>query len=342
MYLPGYNVKVIGKPIGGRGEPVVDGDLDNVCWENKPNEGPCPPDAIRGRDGLEDVPLPASEIFKPEKGAGRWGKQSQDRLNRRRQAATRKKFRKDAFGRNKPLKREDMLKAIEDGEVSSPEFLKKMRDMLDFRMLGREQARSFVQGATLAGGDKADPRSRLYDRPAILVWGKLYLPDGRPAGSFERVFFPEEGSVKHEYLQVDDRFKGSGIGGDFTAESEEIYPRAGFDKVKVTAALSEGPFIWAAKGFDWTDDKEREKFLDTLEIETMIEEQNLTDGDPLKYFDSKEEIDMVLELIDKARGQKFDDAERVRPIDFTFSKGVRNFLTDENVEKRSWNGIKYL
>jgi hypothetical protein len=346
MYLLGYNIKVIGRPIGGRDEPVVDGDLDQVCWENKPNEGPCPPDAIQGRP--EKKPLPATEITRPDANAGRWDKQSEDRLNRRRLAATRKKFRKDRYGKTKAVKASEMLKAMKDGEVGSNDFVKKLKDMLDFRMLGREQARSVVEGAFVVGGEGApelidEPDNIWYDRPAIFVYGQIVLPNGTSAGKFLRTFFPEEGTVKHEELVLDQNLRGSGIGGDFIAESEEAYLRAGFDKVEVSAGLEDGPFVWAAKGFDWKNDKNRDRFLDTLEIETMIEEQNLNDGEPLKYFDSKEEIDKILELVDTARGQDFDDEERVRPFDFTFSAVVRKILTDKKgVDKRSWDGVKRL
>jgi hypothetical protein len=47
VHLYNYKVKVVGRPIGGRDEPVVDGDLDQVCWEGTSREAPCPPDALR-------------------------------------------------------------------------------------------------------------------------------------------------------------------------------------------------------------------------------------------------------------------------------------------------------
>lgn len=62
MFLYNLEIKIIGGPIGSRGKPVVDGDLDNVCWENKPNEGPCPPNAIRSRP----KPLRSANMMRPD------------------------------------------------------------------------------------------------------------------------------------------------------------------------------------------------------------------------------------------------------------------------------------
>ena len=61
-----------------------------------------------------------------------------------------------------------------------------------------------------------------------------------------------------------------------------------------------------------------------------------------KNISTKEDIEEILKLIEEAREQSFDDEDRIRPFDFTYSSGVRNILTDKKIEKRAWQGVKRL
>jgi GNAT superfamily N-acetyltransferase len=200
-----------------------------------------------------------------------------------------------------------------------------------------------------AGGDPApeiidEPDNLLYDRPAILINGEIWERgrDGDKIGHFERVLFPEEGIVEHAMLSLLPEYKGDGTGGDFLLETEEMYRRAGFKKIKLLAGLDDGPYVWAAKGFDWFKEKERTRFLDVLELEAELDQERLDFDEEPVYFESAEEIREMLRLIQAARNQEFDDEDRIRPFDFTFSDGVRKILTDPQVKGRSWVGIKNL
>lgn len=85
--------------------------------------------------------------------------------------------------------------------------------------------------------------------------GRVLGPDGKTAGSFTRVFM-KSGSgytVKHEFLRLNDEYKGNGFSTAFSKFSEDFYRSSGVSEITVDAALQDGAYTWAKAGYTWSE-----------------------------------------------------------------------------------------
>lgn len=100
-------------------------------------------------------------------------------------------------------------------------------------------------------------------RPATVTFsGKILDSAGRTAGTFTRTLNRESDGrlwVYHNYFAMKEDAQGGGFGTPFIEASFDLYREWGADHVAVTAALTNGPYMWALRGFDFTNTSDRTK-----------------------------------------------------------------------------------
>jgi GNAT superfamily N-acetyltransferase len=62
-------------------------------------------------------------------------------------------------------------------------------------------------------------------------------------------------SVEHNFLRLNEEYRGLGFGGKFLQQSEDYYVAKGFTHITLNAGLEDGARHWANSGFDWNRDK---------------------------------------------------------------------------------------
>lgn len=94
----------------------------------------------------------------------------------------------------------------------------------------------------------------------VSVNGQFY--EGRtPVGNINRVLTIDvDGKikVKHDYFALDESVQGTGLGGKITRGLDGLYRDLGVSEVRVNAALSNGPYMWAMHGFEFENSSARE------------------------------------------------------------------------------------
>jgi hypothetical protein len=100
-------------------------------------------------------------------------------------------------------------------------------------------------------------------RPATITFtGKILDSSGRAAGTFTRTLNRDSDGklwVYHNYFKMNEDAQGGGFGTPFIEASFDLYREWGADHVDVTAALTNGPYMWALRGFDFTSTADRTK-----------------------------------------------------------------------------------
>lgn len=82
--------------------------------------------------------------------------------------------------------------------------------------------------------------------------------DGRAAGSFHRIIDPSSGTARHEFLKLQEEFRGQRFASTFNRNLEAWYRANGIRQIRLHAALDVGGYAWARAGYDWEPNKEDE------------------------------------------------------------------------------------
>ena len=325
MNFSELKIKVLGPTLKPRrpGVDLIDGDGDGLCEESEGLGVPCPPKLLRER--IQQM----------------WDQRQAKRLERRRANLKRAQERRDPWGKRTPLSVDAIRRAAQAGQYSVIEG--EMKRVFEIEDLGGiEGARSVVDEVYGLGNlpDSRDPAFPDSYGVAIKVDGRILDEDDNQIGEFTRIILPEKKAMYHDYLKINNDQKGQGVGSDFITATEGRYHRMGFEDTMVTAALDDGPYTWAVAGFDWADEKQRNRFLGY-----MLD--NITDyrsGKRPNLFESQQEALELEALVLRAMDEDFNDPNRLTPYIFTLYKGAREGLTKQSynraVDSRSWEGIR--
>jgi len=255
-------IKALGRSIGGaaRGQVVsdIDGDGDGF---------------VTGPDGKDNIPAPIAQATEAVKKV--WDSQLKKQLadDERRsikaaQAANRKPV---AIG----------LERLHSALIGA----RRRDEVRDAQLMVHGFAKSIFELDGL--GDNGEYKSRLLaPRDAITIFGDTFkgadMPDralhvkvngeivdrnGNRVGIWERKLFLDSENVKgephvyHESLVIFEKFRGSGVGADFTLASEARYKQAGMKSIYLNAGLSGGAYAWSRAGYTFVDDNERKRFV---------------------------------------------------------------------------------
>jgi len=302
------------------GDQPKDGDGDGLIYDNTPRERPAP------------INFPGSINFPgfvPEQLSETWSKIHQDGLDRRREAARKRGL---ASG-PRPNVRE-IRDALQNYDIDFIDAV--ARQMFEHEGLGRDGTyRSEVTDVSTENSDAG------YQR--IVVEGLIYDDSGEEVGYFIRNIEPfgddenEEPAIYHEELDMksgSEDARGLGIGSSFTLASELEYAAHGFGRIHLTAALADGPRVWARDDYDWQTPDDRQNFL--LGILRQI------NANPNKYFSGPLPLRLIerkayRKMIEEALNEDFDDPDRLRPVHFALSPAFKDIMNDA----RKGSGVRY-
>lgn len=88
----------------------------------------------------------------------------------------------------------------------------------------------------------------------LIITGEICDGPGEPVGTSDRTFFRDAQGylvVQNDYLVLEPAAQGRGFATALYDELEKYYIRSGVDVIKVHAALDNGGYTWARRGFDW-------------------------------------------------------------------------------------------
>lgn len=166
------------------------------------------------------------------------------------------------------------------------------------------------------------------------------IPSGEPVGSATRVLNISEGSVYNDNMRIYDQFRGDQISTAMAARNEQIFALLGVDQIEVSAASSQsmnGATHWPKVGFNWKDPGEREYFIDQIEEALnyfSAEIQDNPDELPMVWgirngqdvsiplFASREEAEILMSLVQRARSERFDEDEALTAGDLVNWSGA--------------------
>lgn len=286
---------------GGDDEPK-DGDGDGLVDDGTPKERPAP------IDFPQYVPAQVSEL---------WGQSHQQSMDKRLEAARRRRLPKGP--------RPSMGEIIEAFNNDDIDFIETLgRQLFEHEKLGKDGTyRSEVSNVSMEitddGVQMAVIEGRIYDDSGIEVG--YFIRDIQPFGDADSLNTP---SIYHEELDMrmsSDDVRGQGIGSSFIIASELEYAAHGFERIHLTAGLSDGPRVWARDGYDWKDGGEREEFL--LPILRQLNENGGS-----KYFSSPEELKAYRDMIQEALSQDFNDLDRLTPLHFALAPKFQQIVDD--------------
>lgn len=167
---------------------------------------------------------------------------------------------------------EDIYPALFVGDQLKSDFVRKMQEA----DLGGWRIRNVTFSQAVNGNSSDLLRSAQNiimnggDLPHLqaMLTGSIYDEQGRPVGTFTRVFHREPNGkmyVYHQYFKLtDESAQGNGFGSKFMDASFQLYDSWGFDRAEVTAGLDNGPYMWGITGFDFTNENDRESKLSHL------------------------------------------------------------------------------
>lgn len=88
------------------------------------------------------------------------------------------------------------------------------------------------------------------DDDSISIYGSIFDNDGMEGvGQFQRTI-RRDGSVSHDWLEVDDRFQKSGLARSMMRDVIPKYQEMGLSRIELEAGLSVGGYAWAKHGFE--------------------------------------------------------------------------------------------
>jgi GNAT superfamily N-acetyltransferase len=198
-------------------------------------------------------------------------------------------------------------------------------------------------------------------RRAFYLRGKIN--DGTDdIGTFDRTIRAiqkDDGSivlyVDHDSLFIRDSYQGQGIGTAFNSELERIYRELGVSYIQTNASSSGGHYRtkyigathWPRSGFDWSDDFNKQEYIRVLDYlmepdpeseemmpSSMAYVEGLSSGPPpvgtdrfdIAYFSSVEEWENFVEAMEQARGESFDDENRIVAGDLVRWDGADDYF----------------
>lgn len=95
------------------------------------------------------------------------------------------------------------------------------------------------------------------------VKGYIFKEDGKTVvGMFERDFVESE--VYHTSFKLAESLQNQGFGTKFYKHSEDQYVENGIKRINLDANMEVGGYAWARMGFDFKDEDERTKFINSF------------------------------------------------------------------------------
>ena len=116
----------------------------------------------------------------------------------------------------------------------------------------------------------------------IKVFIDINDSSGQKIGSMFRTFSRKEGilSVTHQSFSLEKKFQGKGIATDIIEHSENEYEKLGVNAITLTASDRIGGYIWARQGYDFRNDKEKDRIQNLLKKSvTKLHEKGMISGD---------------------------------------------------------------
>lgn len=101
------------------------------------------------------------------------------------------------------------------------------------------------------------------DDEGVKLEFSFYSDEGDAVGTCTRTL-KWDGSVYHDFLELEKPFRGSGTAYSWNRNNDAWYLANGFDHIDVHAALSEGGYQWASDFFTMPDEV-REEFIEAIE-----------------------------------------------------------------------------
>lgn len=101
-----------------------------------------------------------------------------------------------------------------------------------------------------------------FDATTVEITGDVVAPDGSLAGTIVRKLTRDSNgtlSVYHSYFKLLESHQGKGLGRAVVETSFDFYRTLGVSRVDVTAALDNGPYMWALMDFNFTRNDQRLK-----------------------------------------------------------------------------------
>jgi hypothetical protein len=359
--LTGLEVKILGAPIGGLGDPSdFDGDGDGF---------------LTGPDGRDNIPAP-TQVVDNLKGA--WNK-----LREKKMAGDEARAIKAAnlVKGKKPKTPQEINQLLRGARTREDvvEARKNVREWAEsifaFDGLGDDGSNKVVifkgkTGVNIVGRKREVPsvNDQDPDEPYlhIRISGKIVDKDGKEVGLFERrVFLDDYNAAKkphiyNEILRMQPEARGKGIGADFTLASEAQYAAMGLDEMRLNAGLADGVYTWLRAGYRFKNDKERIDFAETIEkrYQAMLKDagskENLIKGGfmtsvggrafdddktvkmPEPLFESMEQLELFLKFLGRAKGSPQGSDREIPPAAFTlfgdFSKRLMRGMNNDLVK----------
>ena len=187
--------------------------------------------------------------------------------------------------------------------------------------------------------------------------GKIYNESGEEVGFFDRTFVPDEATVYHDHLKLEEGTRGSQISGILNSRNEIMYQEMGYETIALGALSGQdynGATHWPKLGYDWLDEDQKELGLravedaltefalaikenpDALPMMTKVIEDK---DDPdiktevrIPIFASREEAESVALLIAIARDQEFGDSDGLTAGDFVNWSGAELFFQQKGIQ----------
>ena len=114
----------------------------------------------------------------------------------------------------------------------------------------------------------------------VFIAGEIFDGPGTQVGISERTFFRDANGylvVNNDYLALDAAAQGQGFATALYNELEDYYRRSGVDVITIHAALDNGGFTWARRGFDWDPRQLAASFADVREHINQLIDDPATD-----------------------------------------------------------------
>lgn len=328
------DVKAIGAPIGGRkptGAPR-DGDGDGICYEST-TPRPCPPGVASGTR-LPRGYTAAEQVMS----RGRREAEIANILESRKikTAVSSERARTNNPGRREIGRQisEEINKTVNANrrkwrngeELPSGRIHQLITEAYKMKGLGlNEQGRIDLIDVTIKWWEDPTPGKIGYLQVDVngLFFDSPTTGSKSSSGMFARTFRfyagTDEVEVDHDNLSLVTPTKdvrGGQVGSDFANVSSDLYDGMNVSSIEVDS-IENGSYAWAVAGYDWADEDSKEEFLND------IEERVALSG----FFKGKDKP-FVIDMLERARQETFDDDPRVTPYSFTLFDGAQKALYD--------------
>ncbi|MEU4703365.1 GNAT family N-acetyltransferase [Nonomuraea dietziae] len=111
-----------------------------------------------------------------------------------------------------------------------------------------------------------------YDHGTLTIDAHI-VKDGRAVGQVTRIFHRDRDGklwVYHDYLKLDPPYRGMGFATAFNQHMEEWYLESGLERIELNAALTDGGYVWAVSGYQWSSRREPGAFDESPSTDKVV------------------------------------------------------------------------